>query len=98
MVDSAGSQFDNLPTMTATKSSNISEYGYDEVRRSLYLRFHNGMIYKFFQIPEGIWKSFVGASSKGKFFSGRIRGNFRYMMSGRKGWRKHGKSVRKKKK
>jgi hypothetical protein len=46
----------------------------------LYLRFHDGKIYRFFDCPVAVYCEFVAAASKGRYFSQQIRNRFRYEM------------------
>jgi hypothetical protein len=57
--------------MKKVESSNIEAIGWeDEV---LEIKFKKGGLYRYSGVPELVWKAFVGADSKGKFFHGRIR-------------------------
>src|ERR1051325_4309686 len=46
--------------------------------RQLYVRFHDGKIYRFFDCPSTVYTEFVAAASKGSYFSRQIRNHFRY--------------------
>jgi len=46
----------------------------------LYLRFHDGKIYRFFECPVAMYYEFIAAQSKGRYFSQQIRNRFRYKM------------------
>jgi len=48
--------------------------------RQLYLRFHDGKMYRFFDCPVTVYNEFVAAASKGRYFSQQIRNHFRYEM------------------
>ena len=45
------------------------------------------VIYKYFSVPPNIPKQMLAAPSKGKYHWRHVRGRYRYMMLGRKGWR-----------
>ena len=57
-------------------SSNISSIGYE--RGTLYVRFHSGQMYAYFNVPEIIYNNLMNASSKGKYFEAHIKNNYRY--------------------
>jgi len=58
----------------------FSSAAYRASVRQLYLRFHDGKIYRFFDCPVTVYKEFVAAASKGRYFSRQIRNHFRYEM------------------
>jgi hypothetical protein len=50
---------------------------YDEGEQRLYLRFHSGKVYRYFEFPPEQYDEFLLAESKGKYFGSHIRGKFR---------------------
>ena len=48
-------------------SSNVAEYGYDFEESVLYVKFLNGYIYWYSEVPPEVWDAFLYAPSKGKF-------------------------------
>lgn len=62
------------------ESGLFSSAAYRASVRQLYLRFHDGKIYRFFDCPVPVYNEFVAASSKGRYFSQQIRNHFRYEM------------------
>jgi hypothetical protein len=62
------------------ESGLFSSAAYRASVRQLYLRFHDGKIYRFFDCPVTVYNEFVVAASKGKYFSRQIRNHFRYEM------------------
>jgi hypothetical protein len=56
----------------------FSSAAYRASVRQLYLRFQDGKIYRFFDCPVAVYSEFVAATSKGRYFSQRIRSRFRY--------------------
>jgi hypothetical protein len=50
-------------------------YGADA--RQLYLRFHEGNIYRYFECPRSVYKGLLAAESKGRYFAQHIRNGFR---------------------
>src|SRR5215472_16078661 len=41
------------------------------------LRFHSGKVYGYFEFPSEQYDEFLAADSKGRYFAGHIRGQFR---------------------
>ena len=62
------------------KSGLFSSAAYRASERQLYVRFHDGKIYRFFECPVAVYCEFVAAASKGRYFSQQIRNRFRYEM------------------
>jgi len=60
------------------KSSNVKAVGYDSAMKVLHVDFKSGNSYRYKDVPEKIHKKFISASSKGKFFSKKIRGQYDY--------------------
>ncbi len=44
----------------------------------LYLRFRSGDVYRYFDFPPELYRDFLNAESKGRFFLSKIRNQFRY--------------------
>ena len=44
---------------------------------SLYLRFHSGKVYRYFEFPAHQYDEFLAAESQGKYFRKHILGQFR---------------------
>ena len=60
------------------ESSNVSEIGYENSTLTLEVKFHNGGVYQYFDVPQHIWEAFKAADSKGKFLAHNIKGHYRY--------------------
>jgi hypothetical protein len=56
------------------ESSSIESIGYE--KNVLEVRFHNGGLYQYFDVPEELLVMLMQAESKGSFFNQRIRGRF----------------------
>lgn len=56
-------------------SSNLEAYSYSE-SGDLYVKFKSGKIYCYHNVDEKLIKGLELASSKGSFFSARIKNNF----------------------
>lgn len=60
------------------KSSNIAEYGYDEVNKELRVRFRSGALYSYSDVePEHVAK-LRDADSPGAYFLAHIRDKYPY--------------------
>jgi hypothetical protein len=57
-------------------SSAIASVGYDAELRMLEVEFSSGSVYDYFGVTERLFRSFLDASSKGRFFAQRIRSRF----------------------
>jgi hypothetical protein len=62
----------------AVESSVFTSAAYRGDQRQLYLRFHDGDIYRYFDVPRQRYKEFLAADSKGQYFGRHIRNQFRY--------------------
>lgn len=58
-------------------SKALTAAAYDEDERQLYLRFHSGKAYRYFEFPAHQYDEFLAAESQGKYFQAYIRGQFR---------------------
>lgn len=58
------------------ESSNVSKIAYED--GSLYVEFHHGGTYQYFDVPQHIFDEFSSAASKGQFLAHQIKGHFRY--------------------
>jgi hypothetical protein len=59
-------------------SSAVAAVGYDAAEHMLEVEFVSGEVYRYFKVPESIYRAFRKADSKGTFFQDRIRGHFPY--------------------
>ena len=60
------------------ESTVFSSAAYSACESLLYLRFHSGDVYCYFDFPTEQYQEFLAADSKGKYFSHYIRNRFRY--------------------
>ena len=60
------------------ESKMLLSVAYDAPQRLLYLRFHNGDVYRYFDFPYDTYQQFLLAESKGQFFLSNVRHCFRY--------------------
>lgn len=66
----------NDPANIPVESSNIRAVGYEPTTKKLFVRFQNGTLYEYADVPEQTFNEFNDAHSKGKYFSASIRNNF----------------------
>src|SRR5688572_19718684 len=62
----------------AVDSSVFALVAYRTEARQLYVRFRSGGVYRYFDCPADVYSAFLAAESKGRYFSRRIRDQFRY--------------------
>lgn len=63
---------------TSVNSSNVAEVGYDASTMTLEVKFNNGSIYQYFDVPETVYQGLMRASSVGTYLSSQIKNNYRY--------------------
>jgi hypothetical protein len=59
-------------------SSVIHRYNYDQSTKSLVITFVTGMVYRYLNVPEKIFKLFRASISKGKYFNYHIKDKFEF--------------------
>jgi hypothetical protein len=59
-------------------SSVIDRYHYDESTKSLIITFVTGMVYRYKDVPEKVFKLFRASVSKGKYFNYHIKDKFEF--------------------
>lgn len=62
----------------ALESSVFASAAYRAGKHLLYLRFHSGDVYCYFDFPPQQYDEFLAADSKGQYFALNIRNRFRY--------------------
>ena len=60
------------------ESKLLAAVAYVAPRRSLYLRFHSGEVYRYYTFPAEQYQEFLDAASKGRYFLSHIRNRFPY--------------------
>lgn len=66
-----------MPEMTFVDSSNVEAIGYDVGAQELHVRFlKSGQTYVYYSVEEWVFREFLQADSKGKFFAARIRDQY----------------------
>jgi hypothetical protein len=56
----------------------LAAAAYAGTRRSLYLRFTSGEVYRYYTFPADQYQELLDAESKGRYFLSRIRSRFPY--------------------
>ncbi|WP_344204933.1 KTSC domain-containing protein [Nonomuraea bangladeshensis] len=59
-------------------SSNLDSVGYDALTQTLEIRFKNGSIYQYADVPLHVHLELMNAPSKGQFLARTIKGVYRY--------------------
>lgn len=59
--------------MYNVESSNITQVGYDVPEERLYVRFTNGTLYRYCDVPASMFTELLQAESVGKFFIATIK-------------------------
>lgn len=62
----------------AVESSLFTSAAYRSDAQQLYLRFRDGDIYRYFDVPVQMYEEFLAVESKGRYFGRHIRNAFRY--------------------
>ena len=60
------------------QSAMITSVGYDVQSAVLEIEFRNGRTYRYFDVPEFLYRGFILAVSKGHYFTRRIESRFRF--------------------
>lgn len=64
---------------TPVTSSNVEALAFDNEEESLFVRFHSGGEYEYLNVPYWVFRDFLNAPSKGKFFYLRIKDKFQWV-------------------
>ena len=59
-------------------STAIAEIDYDEWEEILTVRFTDGLVYTYWNVPQEVYAEFLYASSAGTYFNANIRDNYNY--------------------
>jgi hypothetical protein len=63
---------------TAVESSTLTTVAYDRAGQVLQLEFRSRAVYRYFDVPPGVYHDLMAADSKGAYFNRNIRGRFPY--------------------
>jgi hypothetical protein len=61
--------------------SAISAIDYDPATRQLWVTFPGGNTYRYYDVPRGVYESFLHAESKGLYFNGYIRDRYDFALA-----------------
>lgn len=64
--------------MKSVKSSNIDSIGYNKEEQQLFIKFNNGSLYMYNDVPEDVWEDLQNSESKGKFVYYELRNMYDY--------------------
>ena len=62
------------------ESSAIAKIGYSKRRHVLEIEFVNGAVYRYLDIPIGVYRDLMAAESKARFYDSKIRGHYRSVL------------------
>lgn len=62
--------------MQPVESSNITAIGYDADSKTMRVRFKSGGEYEYRDVDSRVFRSFMEAPSKGRFFAGSVKGKY----------------------
>lgn len=62
--------------MIPVRSSNLESVGYDG--RNLYIRFLNGGLYRYINVPKNVYSELLSAPSKGVYLTRFVKGKYPY--------------------
>lgn len=58
---------------TAVDSSNLESVGYESNSKILEVRFKNGSLYRYSEVPEGVYRGLLGAGSVGGYLDAYVK-------------------------
>lgn len=67
-----------MPDMTYVDSSNLEQIGYDSDIMELHVKFKDGSLYVYTDVPVQIYEGLLGAASKGSYLNREIKGVYNY--------------------
>jgi KTSC domain len=65
-------------TRQPVSSTAIASVGYEPAMLTLEIEFHSGSVYRYFDVPEPVYRAFMAADSKGTYFAEAIRDAYRF--------------------
>lgn len=60
------------------ESTTLRSAGHDAQSAVLELQFRNGAVYRYWLVPQSVYRNLLGAGSKGAYFNQNIRGRYPY--------------------
>jgi hypothetical protein len=67
-----------LPEFIPVSSSNVESIGYSESTESLFVKFLNGSIYEYKNVPKMEYEQLMAAPSIGSYMHRNIKGSYTY--------------------
>jgi len=58
-------------------STALAAVGYSERSDTLEIEFHNGRIYRYMEVPLPVYREFMAAESRRRFYHSKVRGKYR---------------------
>ena len=58
---------------TPVSSSALRSVGYDQEQQTLEIEFTNGAVYRYFDVPAGVYRGLMAAESHGRYFHQHVR-------------------------
>jgi hypothetical protein len=77
-IDKSDERGENPIHRTTVNSSNLNSIGYDVKTKTLDIQFNNGVVYRYYLVPQEIYVGLMKAESHGKYFHVMIRNRFQY--------------------
>jgi hypothetical protein len=72
----------NYPDMYPVSSSNVAELGYDQKNQTVYVKFINGTLYTYSNVPENEYKALYNAPSIGSYLNRNFKNVYPYQRIG----------------
>ena len=72
-----------MPVMYRVSSSNVRSIGYDEATKTMRVRFHNGGVYDYSDVPPEIYHSVLYSESVGGSLHQNVKGRYDYRRQGK---------------
>ena len=72
--DAGRSEIDREPV----KSTSVASVGYNDLSGTLEIEFRNGSVYRYYDVPEQIYRDLIAASSLGRFINKKVKPYFAY--------------------
>lgn len=67
-----------MPAMIPVNSTNLMSVGYDAQTQELFIRFRNGSLYVYANVPQHVYEGLMSAPSHGQYHAAHIKNAFRY--------------------
>lgn len=63
---------------THVSSTNVQSVAYDTNSASLYVKFHSGGTYVYYDVPVSVYNGLMSAASHGSYLARHVKGSYRY--------------------